>query len=252
MASAEFIYGFQSLREILRHQPHSVQRLYIQQQRADERVQELVQLAQAAKMAIQWVSRSELDQMLGTTRHQGMAIQCSRISALPEAILTDLLEDESKPLLLLILDGIQDPHNLGACIRTANAMGVDAVIAPKDRAVGLTDVVHKTACGATAATPFVQVTNLARTLKEIKQHNVWLVGMDAQAKDTIDTLDPGHRAGLVMGGEGQGLRRLTLEQCDFLARIPMHGTVESLNVSVATGISLYGYRSLMKKLSRLD
>lgn len=239
MAKNEFIYGYQTLREIIQHQPQIIQRLYLQQQRSDERIQELVQWAQAANMPVTWVSRADLDQMLGTSQHQGMAIQCSRIAALPESMLMDLVQDESKPLFLLVLDGVQDPHNLGACIRTANAMGVDAVIAPRDRAVGLTDVVHKTACGATAVTPFIQVTNLARTLREIKQYSLWLVGMDATAETTLATIDPGHRVALIMGGEGQGLRRLTLEQCDYLAKIPMHGTVESLNVSVAAAIGLY-------------
>jgi 23S rRNA (guanosine2251-2'-O)-methyltransferase len=239
MQKNEYIYGYQPLREIIRHQPQRVQRLFLQQQRSDERVQELLQWAQAAKIPVAWVSKGELDEMLGSRQHQGMAIQCSRIGALSESMLTDLLADESKSLLLLILDGIQDPHNLGACIRTANAMGADAVIAPKDRAVGLTDVVHKTACGATAVTPFIQVTNLARTLREIKEYGVWLVGMAAEAKASITGLDLGRRIALVMGGEGQGLRRLTLEQCDHLARIPMYGTVESLNVSVATAIALY-------------
>lgn len=242
MAKNEFIYGYQTLREIMRHQPQIVQRLFLQQQRADERIHELVQWAQAAKMPVNWVSRAELDLMLGTSRHQGMAIQCSRISALPESMLQDLLADDSKPVLLLILDGVQDPHNLGACIRTANAMGVDAVIAPKDRAASLTDVVHKTACGATAVTPFIQVTNLARTLREIKEYGVWLVGMEAEAETEITRLDAGKRAGLIMGGEGEGLRRLTREQCDFLVRIPMQGTVASLNVSVATAIGLYELR----------
>lgn len=239
MSKIEFIYGYQTLREVLCHQPQIVQRLFLQQQRSDERIQSLLQWAQAAKVAVSWVSRAEMDQMLKTSQHQGMAAQCSRIGAMPESMLKDLAEDESKPLLLLILDGIQDPHNLGACIRTANAMGVDAVIAPKDRAAGLTDVVHKTACGATAVTPFIQVTNLARTLREIKEYGVWMVGMDAEAKTSIADLTAGKRIGLIMGSEGEGLRRLTREQCDYLVRIPMFGVVESLNVSVATAIGLY-------------
>ena len=247
MTKTEFIYGYQPLKEIIRHQPKRIQRVFLQQQKGNERIQEVLEWALAAKLTVQWIARPELDRLLGTTHHQGMAIQCQSISALPESMLSDLLEDKSKPLLLLILDGIQDPHNLGACIRSANAMGVDAVIAPKDRAAGLTDVVHKTASGATAVTPFIQVTNLARTLREIKKHGVWLVGMDAEAKATLDSLDPGPRVALIMGAEGAGMRRLTTEQCDFLARIPMRGTVESLNVSVATAIALY---ALQLKLSQ--
>lgn len=243
MSKNEFIYGFQALREILAYQPKVVQRLFLAQGRSDERTQELQQLAQNAKISISWIARSELDQLLGTTQHQGMAIQCSRISSLPESMLSGLLSDETKPVLLLILDGIQDPHNLGACIRSANAMGVDAVIGPKDRAVGLTDVVHKTACGATAVTPFIQVTNLARTLRDIKELGVWVVGMEAEGSSSITELDAGQRVALVVGAEGEGLRRLTKENCDYLVHIPMFGTVSSLNVSVAAAIGLYALKT---------
>lgn len=239
MQKTEFIYGYQTLREILRFQPQAIRQLYLQQERHDQRIQELLSLAQVAKLPVKWASRPELDHLLGTTRHQGMAIECGRISAMPESMLQELIADEAAPILLLVLDGIQDPHNLGACIRTANAMGAAAVIAPKDRAAGLTDVVHKTACGATAVTPFIQVTNLARTLRELKEHGVWLVGLDAEADSPLARLDAGKRAALIMGSEGEGLRRLTKEECDYLVHIPMHGTVESLNVSVATAIALY-------------
>lgn len=239
MQKYEFIYGFQVLREILRFQPQNIRQLYLQEERQDRRIQELLNLAQAAKLPFKWVSRAELDHLLGGARHQGMAAQCMRISAMSESMLKELVEDESSPVLLLVLDGIQDPHNLGACIRTANAMGAAAVIVPKDRAAGLTDVVHKTACGATAATPLIQVTNLARTLRELKQHGIWLVGMDAEATTILPKLDAGNRVALVMGSEGEGLRRLTKEECDYLVRIPMYGTVESLNASVATAIGLY-------------
>ena len=141
--------------------------------------------------------------------------------------------------LLLILDGVQDPHNLGACLRTADAAGVSAVIAPRDRAVGLTPTVRKVACGAAEAIPFIQVTNIARTLRELKDRGIWLVGADGAAE--MDIFSAGLRGplGLVMGAEGEGLRRLTREHCDFLVRIPMAGTLESLNVSVATGICLF-------------
>src|ERR1700734_113572 len=185
MSKTEFIYGFQPLREILSHQPQRVRQLYLVRDRRDQRIQALEELARIAKVEIIWLARSGLDQMLGTPQNQGMAGKCLPIMAMTESMLEDLLVDESKPVLLLILDGIQDPHNLGACIRTANAMGVAAVIAPKDRAVGLTEIVHKTACGATAVTPFIQVTNLARTLRDIKQYNLWLIGMDASAETTL-------------------------------------------------------------------
>lgn len=242
MAKKEFMYGFQSLREVLVYRPENVHRLYLQQQRSDERTEELIKLAQSAKIPVTSISRQELDQMLGTSHHQGMAIQCTQITPMPESMLKELLWDQSKPVLLLILDGVQDPHNLGACIRTANAMGVAAVIAPRDRAVGLTEIVHKTACGATAVTPFIQVTNLARTLREIKEYGVWLLGLDAEAKASLSEINMGSRAALVMGSEDQGLRRLTAEECDYLGRIPMQGSVASLNVSVAAAIGLYELR----------
>ena len=239
MSKTEFIYGFQPVREILNHQPQRVRQLYLVRDRRDQRIQALEELARIAKVEIIWLARSELDQMLGTSQHQGMAVKCLPIMAMTESMLEDLLVDESKPVLLLILDGIQDPHNLGACIRTANAMGVAAVIAPKDRAVGLTEIVHKTACGATAVTPFIQVTNLARTLRDIKKRGVWVVGLEMEGSMNICELNPGERVALVAGAEGEGLRRLTRENCDYLAHIPMTGTVGSLNVSVAVGIALY-------------
>lgn len=244
MQKTEFIYGYQTLRHILTVQAKTAGRLYLQKERQDERMRAIAQLAQKNGVPIVWVSGRELDQLLGSRQHQGMALQGARIPALTEAALSDVLEDESKPLLLLILDGIQDPHNLGACIRTANAMGADAVVAPKDRAAGLSDVVHKTACGATAVTPFIQVTNLARTLREIKEYGVWLAGLDAEAPMLLADLKPASRMALVLGGEGEGLRRLTREECDYLVRIPMQGTVTSLNVSVAAAISLYEIRRL--------
>ncbi len=240
MAKTEIIYGFQVLKEVLRHQPKTVQRLFLQENRVDDRVQELLKLAQASKLPVQWLNRHDLDKMLGTSQHQGMAIECSKIASLSESMLQGLLQEhESGPILLLILDGVQDPHNLGACIRTANAMGAAAVIAPKDRAAGLTEVVHKAACGATTVTPFIQITNLARTLRELKEHSIWLVGMDGEADQILSEINPGPRVALVMGSEGEGLRRLTRAECDFLVKIPMCGTVESLNVSVATAIGLY-------------
>lgn len=247
MSKDKFIYGFQALREILNYQPKKVHRLLMAEGRHDDRALELQKLAKNSNISINWISRHELDQLLGTRNHQGMAIECSSMMAFPESMLDSLLEEQSKPVLLLILDGVQDPHNLGACIRSANAMGVDAVIAPKDRAAGLTDVVHKSAAGATAVTPFIQVTNLARTLRHIKEFGVWVVGLDAESSDSIAQLDAGKRIALIAGSEGEGLRRLTRENCDYLAHIPMFGTVSSLNVSVAAAIGLYVLKSQMNR-----
>ena len=151
----------------------------------------------------------------------------------------ELLLGESEAALILILDQVQDPHNLGACLRSANAFGVDCVIAPKNNSVSINPTVAKVACGAASLTPFIQVTNLARTMKSLQQLGVWFVGMDAQANEQLSDFDLRQSTGLVLGSEGYGMRRLTKESCDFLAKIVMPGDVSSVNVSVATGIGLY-------------
>ncbi|MCP4283408.1 MAG: 23S rRNA (guanosine(2251)-2'-O)-methyltransferase RlmB, partial [Gammaproteobacteria bacterium] len=157
-----------------------------------------------------------------------------------ESALENLLINLDEPPFLLILDGVQDPHNLGACLRSADGAGVHAVIAPKDRSVGLTPVVRKVASGAAESTPFFQVTNLARTLKQLKRdYNLWLVGTAGESEQNMYTADLTGPLALVMGGEEKGMRRLTRDSCDYLVRLPMHGAVESLNVSVATGVCLY-------------
>ncbi len=233
----EFIVGYQAVREILSKQPYRVVRCFLLNSREDSRIRELLDLINLNKINLLYKNRQELDALLGSTNHQGVALECHTVAPKSEAFLEDLLLKNQ--LLLLFLDGVQDPHNLGAIIRTANAMGVDAVIAPKDRACGLTEVVHKTACGATAHTPFIQITNLARTLRQTREASVDIIGLDAQSAMTIGQVSAAHRIALVVGGEGKGLRRLTREHCDSLVSIPMRGTVQSLNVSVATAIGLY-------------
>ncbi len=156
-----------------------------------------------------------------------------------EGFLFDLLEKTDTEPFLLVLDEVQDPHNLGACLRTADAAGVDAVIAPKDRAVSLTETVCRVACGGAESVPYVQVTNLARTLKHLKAAGVWLVGTSDQAEQSLHEIDMTGPLAIVMGAEGKGLRRLTGENCDFLVSIPMSGSVGCLNVSVATGVCLF-------------
>ena len=162
-----------------------------------------------------------------------------RVSALSEDTLLDIIENLNENALLLILDDVQDPHNLGACLRTADAAGVHAVVAPKDRAVGLTDTVRRIACGGAENVPFIQVTNLARTIEQLKKAGIWIVGTSDKAKKPIYAIDLKDPLAIVMGAEGKGLRRLTGDLCDFLAHIPMLGSVECLNVSVATGICLF-------------
>lgn len=163
----------------------------------------------------------------------------ARVDVKNEDFLFELIERLSETPLLLILDGVQDPHNLGACLRTAEAAGVHVVVVPKDRSVGLTDTVRSVACGAAERLPLVIVTNLARTLRELSQSGIWIVGTSDRAEKPIYELDLTLPLAMVMGSEGKGLRRLTAEHCDFLGRIPMRGSAESLNVSVATGVCLF-------------
>ncbi len=243
----EFIIGYQSVKEFIAKRPYRILRCLLQESRVDKRLQEIQDELKTNKINTLYLSRKEMDAILGTDNHQGFALECSSIAAKSESFLEDLLLKSN--LLLLFLDGVQDPHNLGAILRSANAMGVDAVIAPRDRACGLTEVVHKTACGATVHTPFVQVTNLARTLRQTKESGVEIIGMDAQAPTLIQEIQLSQRVGLVMGGEGQGMRRLTREQCDLQVCIPMYGTVESLNVSIATAIGLYEINKIIRRVS---
>jgi 23S rRNA (guanosine2251-2'-O)-methyltransferase len=186
------------------------------------------------------VGREELDRLAPVANHQGVVAETQTPAALGEAELDRLLGALSPPPLLLVIDGVQDPHNLGACLRSADAAGVQAVIAPKDHSVGLTPVVCKVASGAAETLPFVQVTNLARTLRHLKDdHRLWVIGLAGEGETDFYALDLRGPLALVLGGEEKGLRRLTREQCDVLARLPMHGSVESLNVSVAAGIGLF-------------
>ncbi len=183
--------------------------------------------------------RSTLDAMVPGVRHQGVVARCVAQRPLNEDDLIALLEVVQDPPFLIVLEGVQDPHNLGACLRSAEAAGVHAVIAPRDRAVGITPVVRKVASGAAEVVPFVQVTNLARTLRLLKERGVWLVGTTDRAPQSLYEANLTGPLALLMGTEGRGLRRLTAESCDFLVHIPMQGTIESLNVSVAAGICLF-------------
>jgi len=195
--------------------------------------------AQAGGITVHCVPRAELDALVGGARHQGVVARGTAPPQRSEVDLDAVLAGQTKAAFLLVLDGVQDPHNLGACLRSADAAGVQAVIAPKDRSVSLTPTVRKVASGAAEAVPFIQVTNLARTLRELKQAGIWLVGTAGEAGTSLFEADLAGPLALVMGAEGKGLRRLTRETCDTLVHIPMAGSVASLNVSVATGICLF-------------
>jgi len=233
------VYGFHAVLARLRADPASVIEIYLDEARGDARARDLARLAEGAGVRLLRVPAKRLDGFYGGGRHQGVV---ARIEAKPaRASLDELLESIDKPLLL-VLDGITDPHNLGACLRVANAAGADAVIAPRDRAAGVSAVVSKVASGAAEITPYYMVTNLARTLGELKERNIWVLGCDARAERSLYESDLPDAVAWVLGAEGAGMRRLTRETCDTLLRLPMLGAVESLNVSVAAGIVLYESR----------
>lgn len=232
------IYGFHAV--LARIRQGAVQEIYIDADRRDGRSQELREAAKNAHVTVREYDRSRLDTMIGTDKHQGVV---AAVEAKPLAKhLDDVLDDLSEDALLLILDGVQDPHNLGACFRVADAFGAHALIVPKDRAVGLNATVRKVASGAADSVPFFPVTNLARTLRELKDRGIWLTGAAGDGDSEIASVQFNAPSALVLGAEGAGLRRLTREVCDRLVRIPMFGTVESLNVSVSAGICLYEAR----------
>ncbi len=233
------IWGLHAVAGVLARAPESMLEVCIMEGRNDRRVEELLEKFRSTGVAVSRVPKRTLERMTDGGAHQGIVARCRPQREVGEEDLRDILDRLDKPAFLLVLDGIQDPHNLGACLRTADAVGVHAVIAPRDGTVGLTPVVRKTASGAAESVPFVRVTNLARTLRWLKERGIWTVGTAEDAPVSIYEADLDGPLAIVMGSEGKGLRRLTREHCDVLAEIPMRGEVASLNVSVATGVCLY-------------
>ena len=234
----ERIFGVHAVSSLLEAAPERIVRLYVLDGRDDHKLQALLRRAEALDVSISRRDRKALDQLTDGAVHQGVVAECKPAPQLREDDLETLLDRLDAPLLL-VLDGITDPHNLGACLCTADAAGVHAVIAPKDRSAALNPTVRKVACGAAERVPFITVTNLARTLRMLKDRNVWVVGTAGEASDSIYQTKLNGPLALVMGAEGEGMRRLTREHCDQLVHIPMFGTVSSLNVSVATGVCLF-------------
>ena len=230
------VFGFHAVLARLRADPKSVIEIFLDEGRNDARGRDLVAAAERSGVRLMRVPTKRLDGFYGGGRHQGVVARVEVKSAVED--LDQLLETIEKPLLL-VLDGITDPHNLGACLRVANAAGAHAVVAPKDRAAGINQTVSKVASGAAEVTPYFMVTNLARTLADLKDRNIWIVGSDERAEKSLFEADLPDSIAWVLGAEGEGMRRLTRESCDLLARIPMGGQVESLNVSVAAGICLF-------------
>lgn len=229
--------GFHALNARLQHAPDSIREVYFDKNRHDKRLQSLLDKLQQRGIKLVAATAARLDELSEGVRHQGVVAQVQEVKL--SLTLDEVFDQLSKPPLLLILDGVTDPHNLGACLRTADAVGVDAVIAPKNNAATINATVQRVACGAAETVPYLMVTNLARTMRELQERNVWLIGTDDQAQGSIyDTeLKTGHA--WVMGAEGKGLRQLTQKTCDQLVTIPMAGSVESLNVSVASAVCLY-------------
>ncbi|HTY03195.1 MAG TPA: 23S rRNA (guanosine(2251)-2'-O)-methyltransferase RlmB [Rhodocyclaceae bacterium] len=240
MTETRLIHGFHAVTAKLRHAPEDVRELYVAEGRQDGRVRDLLKVAAEAGVRVLPVDAARLDGMAGGARHQGVV---ARVAATQKHLtVDDVLENLSEPALLLVLDGVTDPHNLGACLRVADAAGAHAVMAPKDRACGLNATAIKVASGAADTVPYIMVTNLARSLREMQERGVWVVGAAGEAAKDIYAVDLKGPLAWVLGAEGAGLRRLTRETCDDLARIPMVGSVESLNVSVASGICLFETR----------
>ena len=235
----ELIYGIHAVDSLLRQNPLQVHCVWIQAGREDKRIAGLISLARNQGVRIERESRAQLDERV-SGRHQGVVAEIlGGTREWDEAALFSLLEELDKPALLLVLDGVTDPHNLGACLRSADAAGADAVIVPKDKSADLNATVRKVACGAAEVIPFVRVTNLARALEGLKERGVWLYGTAGEAENTIYNSDLTDSLAIVMGAEGAGLRRLTRETCDHLVKLLMAGSVSSLNVSVATGVCLF-------------
>nr|VFK47186.1 MAG: rRNA methylase, putative, group 3 [Candidatus Kentron sp. TC] len=236
-------YGGHAVDALLSHGASGATALFFQENRKDSRTLRILRQAEGHKVPLHPVSRKTLDEMTGGARHQGFVLYCAN----PEPTwqpdhLSRLLRTLSEPALLLVLDGVQDPHNLGACLRSADGAGAHAVVSPRDRAAGLTPTVRKVACGASESVPLIRIVNLARTLDELRNAGVATIGLSGEADESLYEIDMTGPAALVLGGEERGLRRLTRANCDRLARLPMLGAVENLNVSVAAGISLYEVR----------
>jgi len=237
MSSHKVLFGFHAVGVRLKTAPRSIVEIYADPARRDARMRQFVQRASEAGVRVIEADGQRLAKLAGSIGHQGVV---ARVQALPQThSLDDLLDSVQGPPLLLVLDGVTDPHNLGACLRVADGAGAHAVIAPKDHAVGMNATVAKVASGAAETVPYFMVTNLARTLGELKERNIWCIGLSDDVGKTLYQADLKSPVALVMGAEGHGMRQLTRKTCDELVSIPMLGAVESLNVSVASGVCLY-------------
>ncbi|NKB35086.1 MAG: 23S rRNA (guanosine(2251)-2'-O)-methyltransferase RlmB [Pseudomonadales bacterium] len=238
----QITYGLHAVKEVLKQRASEVEQLLIMSGRKDKRIQEIQALAEKYNVSVTSATKADLDKQV-SGKHQGVIAHVSDNGAADDSTMTEqqlleLVKSLASPFLL-ILDGVTDPHNLGACLRTADAAGIDAVIVPKDKSAGLNATVRKVASGAAESVPLVTVTNLARCLEKLKENGVWIIGTDDEAANSLFSQDFKGPIAVVMGSEGAGIRRLTREKCDYLVSIPMAGALSSLNVSVAAGIALF-------------
>ncbi|MCW7555121.1 23S rRNA (guanosine(2251)-2'-O)-methyltransferase RlmB [Endozoicomonas gorgoniicola] len=235
----DVVFGLHAVQSLFEHSPEKVLELMIQKGRTDKRINQLVEDARRQGVTVRFVERNRLDGRVDGGVHQGIVARVAQAKVYREGDLEDLLDNLEEPPFLLILDGVTDPHNLGACLRTADAAGVHAMITPRDKSASLNATARKVACGAADNVPLVQVTNLARTMEWLKERGVWMIGTAGESAGNVYEADLKGPMALVMGAEGKGMRRLTRDKCDSLVFIPMAGTVSSLNVSVATGVCLF-------------
>lgn len=242
MAQESIIYGIHAVMAAFDHHPENILAVFCQKGSDNPRLQAIFKKADALGVTVQSVSAAKLEKLAGASHHQGIAASVRAVKAPDEKGLFAFIKETDKNLLLLVLEGVQDPHNLGACLRSAEALGVDAVVLPKDNTAPLNATVSKAACGALQTLKVVQVSNLARCLEGLQSEGVWVIGTSGSAKSDLSQVNLSKRVAIVMGSEGKGLKRLTLEKCDEVVKIPLMGTVNSLNVSVATGICLYECR----------
>lgn len=239
MKASHVIYGIHAAQAALDYTPAKIKGVWLDEKRRDGRLQTLRNRLLALGIAVQLVDRKQLDQLTQGKNHQGVAVELQLPHERGEKELKEAIENAARPLLFLVLDRVQDPHNFGACLRTADATGVHGVIITKDQSVGISPTVYKVASGAAETVPVYRITNLARILRWLKEQGVWLVGADGTSKMTVYEVSLREPVAIVVGAEGRGLRRLTKDLCDFCVALPMLGTVESLNLSVATGVLLY-------------
>ena len=239
MTKRRRIDGFHATQAALEHTPEKLTAAWVDRQRRDKRFPEIEARLEKLGLDLEFVDRKRLDKLVDSRKHQGIVVELHLPAELDERALETAAASDGAPSFFLVLDCVQDPHNLGACLRTADAAGVQGIVITKDKSVAMTPTVYKVASGAAETVPIYRVTNLARSLKRLKNLGVWIIGTDGEAPQSLFETELTGSVAVVIGAEGRGLRRLTREQCDLLVRLPMLGQIESLNLSVAAGVLLY-------------